>query len=124
MIDALQTIVEVIRTVDGFNNRVYRRWPKTNAVVPSCLISRISAYPTQTDADGNEIKVQLTYSVDINAKSADQADMLAEQVIDKLAQYNFHRTGDTDFYDDAVKASRRILTFMGTVDVRGNTFTQ
>jgi len=29
-----------------------------------------------------------------------------------------------DFYDDQLRVYRRILTFMGTVDIRGNTFRQ
>lgn len=123
MIDILESIVEILRTVDGFNNRVYRRWPKTNAVNPSCLVSRISATPTLSDADGSEVIVQFAYSIDINADTADEADTLASEVIDRLGTINFHRTGDMDFYDDSFGAYRRILTFMGSVDKRGNTFT-
>jgi len=124
MIDVLPSIVERINAIQGFNGRVYRRWPKKKVAMPSCIISRISGHPKLTDADGSEIIATLTYSVDINAADADKADELAEQVIDTLAGINFHRTGDTDFYDETTKASRRILTFMGDVDMRGNTFTQ
>jgi len=124
MIDALEDLVTVLGRLEGLQGRVYRRWPKKKAVMPCCLISRISATPTFTDADGGEVIATLTYSIDINAVTPDEADAIASRVIDALAQYNFHRTGDMDFYDDQLRASRRILTFMGTVDKRGNTFTQ
>ena len=123
MIDALADIVEIITAIQGFNGHVYRRWPKTKPKMPACIISRISATPTFTDSDGSEVITSMTFSVDINATDADQADTLASQVIDALGGYNFHRTGDMDFYDDALRVSRRILTFMGSMDRRGNTFT-
>jgi len=123
MIDVLESIVEIITGIQDFDGRVYRKWPQKKATVPSCLISRISASPLSTDADGQEMAVRFVYSVDVNASTPDQADELAGKVIDALAEYNFHRQGDTDFYDDAMRSYRRILTFMGTVDLRGNTFT-
>lgn len=124
MIDVLPSIVEQLNTVSGFNGRVYRKWPKKIVTKPSCLVSRISAFPVLTDENGGEVIATLTYSVDINAESADRCDELAAEVIDALASISFHRTGDSDFYDDTIKAARRILTFMGTVDTRGQTFTQ
>ena len=124
MIDVLPSIIDAISPIEALGGRVYRRWPKTKAKTPACIVSRISATPTLTDADGSEIIAQMVYSIDINASDADQADAIAEQVIDRLAGYNFHRTGDMDFYDDALRVYRRILTFMGSVDRRGNTFRQ
>lgn len=123
MIDVLESLVEQLRTINEFDGRIYRRWPKKNVTLPSCIISRISGYTKLSDDQGEEIVAELVYSVDINAKTADEVDMLADSVANVLARYNFHRTGDTDLYDDNAKASRRVLTFMGTVDKRGNTFT-
>ena len=123
MIDVLESLVEQIRTIEGFEDRVYRKWPKTKPRFPCCLIYRISAVPTLTDGDGREIRTQLVYSADISGHDPDEADTLAEQVIDILAAFNFHRTGDMEFYDDLTRASRRVLTFMGEVDIRGNTYT-
>ena len=123
MIDIIQDIFEQINGIEAVQGRVYRKWPKTKAKLPSVLISRISAIPTQTDADGSEVAAQLTYSIDINATDADAADAIAEAIGDRLARYNLHRSGDTEFYDDTFRAHRRILTFYAVVDARGNTFT-
>lgn len=122
MIDVLPSIIGAISPIEALGGRVYRRWPKTKAKTPACIVSRISGNPTLTDADGSEVIAQMVYSIDINADDADQADAIGEQVVDRLAGYNFHRTGDMDFYDDQLRVYRRILTFMGTVDRRGNTF--
>lgn len=123
MIDVLPSIVQELSGIEAFHGRVYRRWPKAKAAVPSCLVSRISATPAFTDADGSEVIMRLVYAIDVNAKSAEEADALAEEVVDRLARYNFHRTGDTDLYDPAMGAYRRVLSMMGTVDKRGQTFT-
>lgn len=123
MIDVIQDIFEQVNAIEAVHGHVYRKWPKTKAKLPSVLISRISAVPVRTDADGSELAAQLTYSIDVNAADADAADAIAEVIGDRLARYNFHRSGDTEFYDDTFKAHRRILTFYAIVDIRGNTFT-
>lgn len=123
MIDVIGSIVGRIGAIEGFEGRVYRRWPKTKAKTPSCIVSRVSGHPTLIDEDGQEVIATLVYSVDVNADDPDQADALAEQVIDALGGMNFTRTGDTDFYDGEMRASRRVLTFIGTVDTRGQPFT-
>ncbi len=123
MIDIIADVFEQVNSIEAVKGKVYRKWPKTKAKLPSCLISRISAIPIQTDADGSEIKAQLAYSIDINATDADEADRIAEEVTDRLSRYNLHRTGDTEFYDDTFRAWRRVITVYGTVDKRGNTFT-
>jgi len=124
MIDIVDDVVAVCKAVEALDGHVYRRWPKVakKTPMPACLISRMGASPVFTDADGSEVVVRLTYSIDINAESQEQADGIAEQVADGLARYNLHRTGFTDFYDDALRVYRVILTVTGTVDRRGNTF--
>lgn len=123
MIDIIQDIFEQVNGIEAVQGRVYRKWPKTKAKLPSVLITRISAVPVRTDADGNEIAAQLTYSIDVNAADADAADAIAEVIGDRLARYNFHRSGDTEFFDDTFRAHRRVMTYYGIVDTRGNTFT-
>ena len=123
MIDVIQSIIQELDGIDALHGHIYRRWPRTKVIVPSCIVSRISATPILTDADGTEIITRLVYAVDVNASSADEADALAEKVTDRLSRYNFHRTGDADLYDDITKTSRRAMSFMGTVDIRGKTFT-
>jgi len=123
MIDIIEDIVTELNQVDGLNKKVYRKWPSKAAKGPSCLVQRISAVPTFTDADGSEVTVQLTYSIEVNAKDADEADRLASDIIDRMAGYNLHRSGDVELYDDISRNWRRIITVHGTVDRRGNTFT-
>jgi len=123
MIDIIETVIAEINEVDGLKKKVYRKWPARPAKGPSCLVQRISATPVFTDASGAEIRTQLVYSIEVNAKDADEADRLASDIIDRLARFNLHRSGDMELYDDISRNWRRIITVMGTVDVRGNTFT-
>lgn len=126
MIDVIDSIIQTIKTVEDLEGRVYRRWPKVKGGVamPACLVSHISRQPVLTDANGSEIRVRCTYSIDINTKTQNDADSIAEDVIDALAGYNFHTTGYTDIYDEVLGVYRVIMTVSGTVDKRGNTFTQ
>lgn len=125
MIDIVDDVVAVCKSVEALNGHVYRRWPKVSrkTPMPACIVSRVGSAPVFTDADGSEVVVRLTYSVDVNAESQEEADGIAEQVVDGLARYNLHRTGFTDFFDDALKVYRVIITVSGTIDKRGNTFT-
>jgi hypothetical protein len=123
MIDIIEDVVALIRAEPGFHNRVYRMWPRTKAVKPCCVVTRTSAVTTSTDHDGSELDVQLVYTIDIDADSIDEADSLASSAIDRMATINFHRSGDTNFYDASNAAYRRVVSFIGTVHRDGNIFT-
>lgn len=123
MIDIIDTIVSEIADIEEVQGRAYRRWPKKNLAMPAVLISHMGRNPIYTDADGSEVVVDLSYSIDINAKDQESADIITEKVSDALARYNMHTVGHTDFYDDMLKVYRSIITVNGTVDIRGNTFT-
>ena len=123
MIDITDDVIGILSEIDGIEGRVYRRWPKTKVRMPAILVSRISGVATLTDADGSEIIANLTYSIDINAEDLKAVDRIASETVDALSMYNMHRTGMTDFYDDFRRVYRVILTFNGTIDKRGNTFT-
>ena len=123
MIDITDQVVGIIEGIEGLDGRVFRRYPKKKVALPAVLVSRVGGNPTFSDADGSEVIASLTYSIDINAEDIRTADRLTAEVVDALARYNLHRTGLTDFYDDVLKVYRVILTFTGTVDKRGNTFT-
>lgn len=122
MIDAIADIVAIAKTIEPLQGRVYRRWPKKTLGMPCALVSRISRTVIQSDRDGREVIAALTYSIDINAKTQDEADTATALLVDALARYNFHSTL-TDFYDDVLQVYRVIITASGTVDKRGNTFT-
>lgn len=123
MIDIIDDVIREIRSIEAVGDSVYRRWPKKKVAMPAVLVSRMGATPVFTDADGQEVIMTLYYSIDINADVQEDAESITAQVVDKLARYNLHRTGIQDFYDDALKVYRVILTVGGTVDRRGNTFT-
>lgn len=123
MIDVIDSVVKAVAGIDEVQGRAYRRWPKKNLAMPAVLISHMGRNPIFTDADGSEVVVDLTYSIDINAKDQETADLITEKVSDVLARYNLHTVGHTDFYDDMLKVYRSIITVNGTVDIRGNTFT-
>lgn len=123
MIDVIDDIVKILNSTPELKGKVYRRWSKKAVKLPAVVVSRIAGSPTFTDKDGSEVIASLTYSVDINASSQERVDALTEVVTDALAEYNMHRTGTMDFYDDQLQAYRVILTFMVSVDKRGNTFT-
>ena len=123
MIDVIDDIVKVLNSIDELKGKVYRRWPKKAVKMPAVLVSRIGGNPTLTESDGSEVIASLTYSIDINANTQEKADSLTAIVVDTLSQYNMHRAGTTDFYDEVLQVYRCILTFMVTVDKRGNTFT-
>ena len=122
MIDIIDDVIREIRSIESVGDNVYRRWPKKKVAMPAVLVSRMGATPVFTDADGQEVIMTLYYSIDINANVQEDVESITAQVVDKLARYNLHRTGIQDFYDDALKVYRVILTVSGTVDRRGNTF--
>ncbi len=123
MIEIIDDVIGLVRTVPELGGRVYRVWPKKKLKMPAALVSRIGGNPTFTDADGSEVIANVAYSVDINAEDLATLDSIVEQVADLLSTYNLHRTGLTEFYDDQLQVHRVILTVSGTVDIRGNTFT-
>jgi len=123
MIEIINDVIESLGSIEALNGRVYRHWPKKGLSFPSILVSRISGTTKLSDADGSEIQATLTYSLDIVCESQADLDAIASEAADIMAGYNLHRTGLVDLYDDQHRIYRTVLTVSGTVDKRGNTFT-
>ena len=124
MIDIMDSIIATLGSIEELDGRVYRRWPRKDVRMPAALVSHMGRMPMLTDEEGMELLTSLTYSIDINAKDLETADRVTEKVINALARYNMHTSGQVDFYDDQLRVYRSILTVGGVVDIRGNTFTQ
>lgn len=122
MIDITPQIVELVRSVDALGGRVYRKWPQTRAEPPYAVVDRIGRSVVQTDGEGRELIVSLTYSVDVMARSPSELDAIEDEITDLLAPYHMHTTGSSPMWETTAHSYRRSLTYTGSVDLRGNVF--
>lgn len=123
MIDILPDLIEELAALECLGGRVYRKWPQGRVDIPYALIERMGRSVVLSDDLGAEVVVNVTYSVDILARSPSELDSIQSDVTDTLARYNIHETGESPLFESTNRTYRRTISYEGTVDRRGNTFT-
>lgn len=123
MIDVIGFLIEQVSGIEGLGKRVYRAWPQKPIKGAYVIIQPVGRSVELTDYDGSEIRVTLTYSVDVFAASPSKLDALVADIVDLLAGFNFHTTGYTNDFQAGTDQYRANLTFNGRVDRRYHAYT-
>lgn len=123
MIDVTQFIISQISEVSGLGRRVYRAWPQKAIKGAYAIVQPVGRSVELSDFDGSEIRVRVTYSVDVFASSPSKLDAIVSEVTDRMAFYNFHTTGFTNDFQTGTDQYRANVSYSGSVDRRYHAYT-
>lgn len=119
MIDPSEQFMEIVRGIVG---KCFRAWPRKSPTAPYAIFDTVSRQPESTDGDGSEIAVRYTYSISVFGDTSSQVSDFVSDIIDALAEYNFHTSGYGTTYEDPNHLYRVNVTVSGLIDRRGGTY--
>lgn len=122
MIDVTPFLITQLSGISGLGKRVYRAWPQKAIKGNYAIIQPVGRSVELCDFDGSEIRVRVTYSVDVFAASPSKLDALVSEITDLLASYNFHTTGFTNDFQSGTEQYRANISYSGSVDRRNHAY--
>lgn len=124
MIDILDQLIALTKTVDEFGGRVYRQYPQTSDgdTVRYAIITRGSHTPLLVGDDNGELISSLSYQVDVFGTSPSDCDDIVSGLVELYKPHRIICTGISPGY-----MSERMYcvtaTFSVTLDKRGYPYT-
>lgn len=119
MVNVREAIYQALTAAAGSSAGVYHFYPDKNATYPA-----ISFYENGNrraeQADGCEHLTEVTYQVDIWAKSIVTCDGLAASVDEKLTALGFAREQANDIYD--MNCQHKTMRYRGLIDQDGTVY--
>ena len=122
MISITDDLIEMARQVMEFGGRVYRTYPQRHMLdMPYCVVSQVGRSQDLTE-NGQEVLVTVTYNVVVYAPTPDQAEDLADEVINIYNTKRIQNIGYNDSYLVDNNLWSATAVFQAKVDRRGNVY--
>ncbi|MGI6239175.1 MAG: tail completion protein gp17 [Christensenellales bacterium] len=118
MISLIHRVRDLLAGVAG---AVWYHYPASWAQLP-CVSWRESGNRALSQADGREHLAELTYTIDIWAKSPEENAAIASEIDRRMAAARLRRTYCADIYETGARLHHRALRYRAVADAAGNIY--
>lgn len=112
---------EVKRLMEGVCPQTYYFYPASWAILP-CVAWRESGNREVFQADGREHLAEVTYTIDIWARSAAENAEMAQVIDSRMAARRFRRSFCADMFETATRLHHRTMRYVAVADAAGNIY--
>ena len=105
----------------GTGEKVYYHYPASWISLP-LITWRETGNRVLYRADGREYLTELTYSVDVWAKTPEETARISEKIDDGMAELKMRRDYSADLYETSTRYHHRAMRYRVAVDAQGNTY--
>ena len=123
MIDITDKLIESARDgIPQLEKRVYRIYPQKNLTLKTYMTVTPTIHMPILIEDGQEVIVDLGWSVQIVSKSPKSVDTVIDGVVSLYTPHNILLQGITHGYNPDYHAYTALLSFTTTLDRRGTAY--
>lgn len=124
MIDITDQLLKIARTIEKFEGRCYSYYPQSINVGKPLLVVTCSGHDPYYSSDGEEVIVNLTYTMDAYGPTPSVTRELVGLLTDKYSGLHLRLLGNASDYDSVYQMYHTQATFGVIVDKRGTTYTE
>lgn len=122
MIDITDWMIQTAKLCEAFSERVYRIYPQKNLADKTYCVITPTAHAPRLMEDGQEVIADLSWTVQIFAKSPTAVDDALSELTDLYGGRNITLNGISNGYNPDYRQYTAIVSYSATVDRRGCVF--
>lgn len=119
MIEIIDQLIEIAKKIRDVNGNVFRAYPQVNLRGESYIIINPTMRTPVMTENGEEVIVQLAYSVQFFSDSPESVDQIFGTLTKLYNEKNICCTGYSPAYMSDNETFCATASYMGTVDKRG-----